>query len=526
MARYLEMTTQQHLERLLDLKWPERRIARELGIHRNTVRRYAELRRAKCTKTPTDFEALEPAEGVAPITAVASLRRRPFRAAAHQPDVEQGVEAGDSAQVIYQYLVEEHGYPGSYDSVKRYVRYLKAGRAKPVVGVMHHAPGEEAQVDYFRGAPTFDPVRGGYHRPWVFRMTLCHTRHGYEEAVWRLDLPTFLALHERAFRDLGGVAAVIRHDNMTAGVSRACHYDPDSNAKYLAFSSHWGFAPLPTKPYTPRENGKQERAGGYCKHNAYRKDQRFESLSDHNLHLRQWNVRWARTRVHGTTRKQVYAHFLEVEQPAMKACPATNFAFFECGTRKVHVDAHVEVAGSFYPVPLRLVGESVQVRWDAHLVRVFHDDAEVALHARIAPGHWALRPGRDPVELSSTQASHLEWLKRRCGEVGPELRRWAEAAHEARGIRTFKLLQGVLGLARTHTRAQMLRAAAAAMDRKLFRYEGFKRLAAEPPPTAPARTLTTADAAIRPMEQYTLADFIMSPASLLPPTPSFAGSPA
>jgi transposase len=437
------------------------------------------------------------------------------------------VEAGDTAQVIYQYLVEEHGYTGSYDSVKRYVRYLKARRSRPVVGVMHHAPGEEGQVDYFQGAPTFDPVRGGYRRPWVFRMTLCHSRHGYEEAVWRLDLPTFLALHERAFRKFGGVPAVIRHDNMTSGVSRACYYDPDSNAKYLAFSRHWGFAPLPTKPYTPRENGKQERAGGYCKHNAYRKGQRFESLNDHNSHLRQWNVRWARTRVHGTTRRQVYAHFLEAEQPALKPPPPENFAFFECGTRKVHVDAHVEVAGSFYPVPLRLVGESVHVRWDAHLVRVFHDDAEVALHVRVAPGRWALRPGRDPVELTSTQASHLQWLKRRCSEVGPELRRWAEAAYEARGIRTFKLLQGVLGLARTHTRSQMLRAATLATERSLFRYEAFKRLAAEPPPTAPARTLTTTDDAIRPMEQYTLADFIMSPALRVPPTSSsYAGNQA
>jgi transposase len=518
-ARYLEMSKSQHLQSLLELGWPERRIARELGIHRKTVRRYAELRRSKCTKTPADSESGAAVEAGDQTDAVRQ-QRRPFRAAAHSDDVQLGVDAGDTAQVIYQFLVDERGYAGSYDSVKRYVRHLKAGRPKAAVGVMHHAPGEEGQVDYFRGAQTFDPVRGGYHRPWIFRMTLCHSRHGYEEAVWRLDLPTFLALHERAFRDFGGVPAVIRHDNMTAGVSRACYYDPDSNAKYLAFARHWGFGPLPTKPYTPRENGKQERAGGYCKHNAYRKNQRFESLADHNQHLRQWNVRWARTRVHGTTRRQVYAHFLETEQPSLKVCAAQNFPFFECGTRKVHVDAHVEVAGSFYPVPLRLVGERVHVRWDAHLVRIFHQDDEVALHARIAPGRWALRPGHDPAELTSTQTSHLEWLKRRCSDIGPELRRWADAAHEARGIRTFKLLQGVLSLARTHTRAQMLHAATVAHERSLFRYEAVKRLASAPLPPPPERRLITADPAIRPIEQYTLADFLMSPAPLMPPTSS------
>jgi len=295
---------------------------------------------------------------------------------------------------------------------------------------------------------------------------------------------------------------------MTSGVSRACQYDPDSNVRYLAFAAHWGFVPLPTRPYTPEENGKQERSGGYCKHNAYRKGERFESLEEHALHLRHWNERWARTRVHGTTRKQVWAHFLETDRPALQPCPSEDFALFECGTRKVHVDAHVEVMGAFYPVPLRLIGNPVHVRWDEHLVRVFSDGVEVAVHARIPPGRWALRPGHEPSELTSSQESHLEWLKRRCSDIGPELRRWAEAAHQVRGIRSFKLLQGVLALARTHSRAQMLRAAATALEQRQFRYSSFKDLAARPPPAPPERVLTTEHPAIRAMIQYELANFL------------------
>jgi transposase len=514
------MSKRQQLEVLLELGWRERRIARELGVHRRTVRRQAERRLAKGTKTPADPEAAEaPAEG--PLGPVAQTRqtRRPFLAAVHHADVQKGVEAGDGAQVIYQALVEDHRYPGSYDSVKRYVRHLKAALPKHAVGVMHHAPGEEGQIDYFQGPPTFDPARGAYRRPWVFRMTLCHSRHGYEEAVWTLDLPTFLALQERAFREMGGVVGVVRHDNMTAGVSRACFVDPDSNTTYLAFARHWGFTPLPTRPYSPSENGKQERAGGYCKHNAYRKQQRFESLEEHNQHLRRWNVRWARTRIHGTTRRQVWEHFTQSELPALGPCPSENFALFECGTRKVAIDAHIKVAGSFYPVPLRLVGEQVHARWDAHLVRVFYEDEEVALHVRVGPGRWALRPGHDPLELTSTQLSHLEWLKRRCSEVGPELRLWAEAAHEERGIRAFKLLQGVLRLAEKHSRAQMLAAASEALRQRLFRYAAFQRLAARPAPLPPKRVLVEKDPAIRPMEQYSMADFLMAPAPLRPTVP-------
>ena len=94
-------------------------------------------------------------------------------------------------------------------------------------------------------------------------MTLCHSRHGYEEAVWDQKVATFLRLHENAFRDFGGVPRVIRHDNLKAAVVRACLYDPDVNPVYEAFSKHWGFAALPTRPRNPAENGKQERSGSY-----------------------------------------------------------------------------------------------------------------------------------------------------------------------------------------------------------------------------------------------------------------------
>ena len=118
--------------------------------------------------------------------------------------------------------------------MKRFVRTIAPTRR--AVGVFHCAPGAEGQVDFFRGAPTLDAGTGEWRRPWVFRMTLGHSRHGYEEAVWDQKLETFLRLHERAFRDLGGVPLVIRHDNLKAAVVRACFFDPDSHDVYLAFA--------------------------------------------------------------------------------------------------------------------------------------------------------------------------------------------------------------------------------------------------------------------------------------------------
>ncbi len=210
MANYLQVKKRQQVIALLELGWSYRRIEAETGVRRETVSRYARLRRSNLAKVFPGSEA-NPAK-VFP----GSERQSWCAAARYQDAIAEKLEQGLSIQRIWQDLVEEYGYGHSYESVKRYVRRQR--KTHRLVGVMHSAPGEEAQVDFFRGAPTLHPDTGQWRRPWVFRMTLCHSRHGYEEATWDQQLETFLRLHERAFRDLGGVVQVIRHDYVTSHI--------------------------------------------------------------------------------------------------------------------------------------------------------------------------------------------------------------------------------------------------------------------------------------------------------------------
>lgn len=304
MPNYLKMPKKSQVVALLELGWSYRRIEAETGVRRETVSRYDRMRRSNAAKTFPGSDASSPSEspdrqaGTEPNAAKTfagsdanpaktfpgSARPR-FAAAVYRTAIIEKLDAGLSLQRIWQDLVEEYGYGASYESVKRFVRTLAPTRR--AVGVFHCAPGAEAQVDFFRGAPSLEGATGEWRRPWVFRMTLGHSRHGYEEAVWDQKLETFLRLHERAFRDFGGVPRVVRHDNLKAAVVRACFYDPDSHDVYLAFAAHWGFTSLPTQPRTPQENGKQERSGGYVKSNAL-KGRRFDSLDAQNAFLRCW----------------------------------------------------------------------------------------------------------------------------------------------------------------------------------------------------------------------------------------------
>jgi transposase len=522
MPNYLKMPKKSQVLALLELGWSYRRIEIETGVRRETVSRYDRTRQPNAAKTFPGSEArpspespdLQLAEdsnaaktfaGSGPNPAKTfpgSAPRRRFAAAVYRTAITEKLDAGLSLQRIWQDLVEEYGYGASYESVKRFVRTLAPTRR--AVGGFHCAPGAEAQVDFFRGAPTLEASTGEWRRPWVFRMTLGHSRHGYEEAVWDQKLETFLRLHERAFRDFGGVPRVVRHDNLKAAVVRACFYDPDSHDVYLAFAAHWGFTSLPTQPRTPQENGKQERSGGYVKSNAL-KGRRFDSLEAQNAFLRQWNRTIARLRIHGTTRRQVWTHFVETEQAALQPPASDAFPCFASGERTVHTDGHVEVGGAFYPVPLALLGQRVRVRWDAHLVRVFNVDTLVAVHARVRDGLYAPRAGE--AEASTRQQAYVDRLVGQCERVGPALKQWAEGALAARGVRAIRLIQGVLSLTRKHPRERVLVAIAEAHARQHFRYQTIRQLV-ERTPARPAPTLRSADPAIRPMTQYTLEDFL------------------
>jgi hypothetical protein len=185
------MPKRQQVLALLALKWSFRRIERETGVRRETISGYARQADPNPAKTFPGSEAIEGLDSLALVgvdgsnpakTFPGSEARPRFAAAAYHDTITEKLELGLTIQRIFQDLVEGFSYGYSYESVKRYVRTLQAKRR--ACGVMHSLPGEEAQVDFFHSPPTLDGKTGQWRRPWVFRMTLCHSRHGYEEAVW------------------------------------------------------------------------------------------------------------------------------------------------------------------------------------------------------------------------------------------------------------------------------------------------------------------------------------------------------
>ena len=151
----------------------------------------------------------------------------PYRAV-----IQEKLQQELSAQRIYQDLVVEHGFTGSYYSVRRFVRRL--GQSHPLpFRRMECEPGQEGQVDFGAGAPIIN-AEGKCKKSHVFRIALSSSRKGYSEAVFRQTTEDYIRALENSFWHFGGAPRTLVIDNLRAVVNKADWYDPELHPKNCA----------------------------------------------------------------------------------------------------------------------------------------------------------------------------------------------------------------------------------------------------------------------------------------------------
>ena len=282
-----------------------REIAREMGVSRNTVRRYlrddeAERYRAR----PLRVTKLDPFKGYV-------IER--LRAAAPERI---------PASVLLMEL-RERGYAGGYTMLKVFVASLKPPAAAEPVIRFETAPGEQMQVDWA-------VIRRGENRLSVFVATLGWSRTTYVEFVTDERVETLIEAHENAFLAFGGTPREVLYDNMRTvvlerhGYGRGRHrFHPG----FLDFARHCGFRPRLCAPYRAQTKGKVERFIRYLRHSFYvplasrlAQEGLIVDRETANLTVGRWLREVANVRVHGTT-GEIPAERLEIERVQLQPVP-------------------------------------------------------------------------------------------------------------------------------------------------------------------------------------------------------------
>lgn len=479
------------IETLLAKGVSQHDIARRTGVDRKTIRRYQ-------SKSPMATGSAAADGEIPPPRPPAPPKRASSACEAHRSWIEEQVQLGRNAQSIYQDLVEQHGFEHRYNSVKRFVRGLKA-RDPERFDVLESLPGEEAQVDFGQGALTHRP-NGKYRRPYLFVMTLKYSGKSFRKVVWKADQETWARLHEEAFRTFGGAVAYAVLDNLKAGVIRPDLYEPEINAVYAAMLSHYGVVADTCRVRDPNRKGTVENTIQHTQNTAL-KGRKFDSIEAQNDWLLHWEERWAAPRIHGRKKRQVLAMF-EEERPHLKPLPAERFRSFKQETRTVDDSGLVQVQGAYYAaLPARLHAP-VTVRLYERDIEILDELGQVLRrHQKVGKGQIVLADGDRLFNPSRETARLLA----KVSKIGPHSTTLAHDIFSRRGRPGQRAIYGLANLARHYACADIEAACEKVLTLSAPSYQAVKRLleqrAAATADTA-ATALTQAGDDIRPVDDY------------------------
>jgi transposase len=338
------------------------------------------------------------------------------------------------------------------------------GRLKPTLRRVHTA-GERVFVDFAgHTMEVIDGATGEIHRAEVFVAVLGASSYVFAQATWTQSLPDWIGAHVNMLAAINGVPGQIVSDNLRAGITRACFYEPLVNRTYADMASHYGTAVIPARPYKPRDKAKVEVGVQVVQRwiLARLRNRRFFSLAELNEAIRglvdDLNVRPMRG--WSTTRR---ALFEQLDRPALRELPPTPYEYATWKRCRVNLDYHVEIDKHFYSVPFRLLREEVEARITAKTVEIFHRGKLVATHLRSLRPH---RPTTLAEHMPSSHRRYRDWtherILREAASIGDDTAALAEIILRSRPHpeQGFRSCIGILGLAKRYD-AERLDAACA-----------------------------------------------------------------
>lgn len=389
----------QAMLKLALLGWGSKRISRELGCSRNTVRSYLRQGGWQPYQSP----------------------QRPGRLAAYRDWLaDRFRQHRGNCDVVRQELQREHGVKVSLRTVERAVAHLRREVFAQTGATVRFEtpPGHQLQMDF---GTVRVPVGDEQTKVHLFVATLGYSRRTYVGMFLHERQSAWLQGLEGAFRHFGGTPREVLIDNARALVNEhdAQTREVTFNDRFHAFCRYWGVTPRACAPYRARTKGKDERGVGYVKHNAIA-GHRFATLEELQAHLLRWMREVADVRVHGTTAEPPIDRFERDERSALAPLGAkAPFLQVRELSRRVHTDACIELDTNRYSVPWKLIGETITVVVAERTVRVLYAGEEVACHAQSSGRRCSVIERSHLAGIFGAHLVGVNWPARPSADVAP-----------------------------------------------------------------------------------------------------------
>jgi transposase len=339
-------------------RWRVGTIARQLHVHRDTVRRVLALAGEAASASPLRPSRVDPYRAFI----LQTLDRFPTLTAAR----------------LFA-MVHERGYRGSAEHFRHVIAGMRPRPAAEAYLRLRTLPGEQAQVDWGH----FGHLQiGRARRPLMaFVMVLSYSRRIFLRFFLNARLDSFLRGHAEAFIAYGGCPRVLLYDNLKSAVLERMGEAIRFNPELLKFAAHLGFEPRPVGIARGNEKGRVERAIRYIRE-AFFAGREFTDLDDLNAQARQWCEGPASDRPWPEDGAKSVRQAFEAERASLMPLPDREYPLGERLAVQVGKTPYVRFDLNDYSVPHTHVRRTLQVLADEQRVRVFDAMHELASHPR------------------------------------------------------------------------------------------------------------------------------------------------
>ncbi|HSY24595.1 MAG TPA: IS21 family transposase [Polyangiaceae bacterium] len=342
---------------------PIREVARELGLSRNTIRRYARAKRVPIDRSSLPARSTPARDAIEEAAASIWQSRRSFTA---------GKQRLTAARLWE--LLRDAGHAASERTVRRLVAEFRSAEREVTVPLVYGC-GEVAQVDFFE---VWVELAGVRQKSWLFLMRLMHSGRDFAMLCAQQDTTWFLAAHVAAFTHFAGVVAAIAYDNLTAAVGKVLVGAPRVlRPRFAALAAHYAFEPRFCRPGEGHDKGGVERRGGHIRWQHLVPLPQGASLAAMSAVLQK---RLDAQHGRDASRAEAWAR----ERAALRALPEP-FDGRHVRVVKLRHHATTAIAGGVYSVPSRWCGQAIDVFVGIDTVTFALGDETVS-HARVAFG--------------------------------------------------------------------------------------------------------------------------------------------
>ena len=348
---------------------PRRRIARQLGVSEGTVRYH--LRREASGARDGRRDKLWKASSLEHVIRYWWGRQQ------------DGQTRPPNVRELYEHLVAEHAYAGSYQSVLRYARHLFGPAQIRTYRRVETSPGAQSQTDWGE-FPRVD-VGDGVEPLCAFILVLSHSR--MPAIIWSRshDQVSWLHCHTQSFRRLGGVPAVNRIDNVKTGVCRGAGSWGTIHPTYRSYARSMRFHVDACQPRSPEAKGKSEAKVRLARLLTPVVGCGYDDLDELQEVTDERVERWSKKARCPATGKTVFESW-EEERGFLGSLPDPLPEPFDVSLdRLVRDDCMVHFEGRLYPAPYGYVGRSVEVRGCSGKVQIVHRDQVLREYPRHLP---------------------------------------------------------------------------------------------------------------------------------------------